>query len=107
MAADDSRTLVLPIGQLNGLSYVDPGFDEHSVVVRRGAEFLDLDDEQFAIGGRAHGSVDDAGGRSHTRAELAAAVGEHVAEPDRVLDGLLAEQLVVEHGPGREPRRSL
>jgi hypothetical protein len=106
MAADDSRTLVLPIGQLNGLTYVDPGSDEHSVVVRRGAEFLDLDDEQFAIWGRAHGSVDDAGGRSHTRAELAAAVGEHVAEPDRVLDGLLAEQLLVELAPGTEAARA-
>jgi hypothetical protein len=106
MAADDLRTLVLPIGQLNGLTYVHPGSDEHTVVVRRGAEFLDLDDEQFAVWGRAHGSVDDAGERGFTRAELAAAVREHVAEPDRVLDGLLAEHLLVELAPGPDGARA-
>jgi hypothetical protein len=106
MAADDLRTLVLPIGQLNGVTYPDPDSDEHTVLVRRGAAFLDLDDDQFAIWGMAHGSVDGAGERSFSRAELVAAAREQVAEPDRVLDGLLAEHLLAEVTPGTDSVRA-
>ena len=106
MAADDPRTLVLPIGQLNGITYLEPGSDEHSVTVRRGSDFLDLDDDQFALWGVAHGTVDGAGERSFTRAELVAAVADRVAEPDRVLDRLLAEHLLAEVTPGTDSVRA-
>ncbi|HEV2087951.1 MAG TPA: hypothetical protein VGR21_06545 [Cryptosporangiaceae bacterium] len=103
MATHDDTTLLFPIGHCVGSYYGLSGPTDHFHQVRVGPDVVRLSDEQFAMWGLAHGAPDRPAGQPWNRQRLletARKLGVSTAE--EVLDGLVADHLVVETTPGTD-----
>jgi hypothetical protein len=103
--ADRSRDepLIFPIGHYTGVLYrsVDPPAYHHTVML--GARVVQLSDPQFSVWLLARGPQASARGVAWTRSHvLVEATAAGVADPARVLAGLVAEGLLVETIPDTE-----
>jgi len=101
MAPDDSGKLLFPIGQCIGAYHDFPASTDHFTQVRVGADIHQLDDEQFAIWGLAHGAADRPVDEPWTRRSvLTAARAMGVRQGNKVLAGLISDHLLAETTPG-------
>ena len=100
MATDDAARLLFPIGHCFGAYYESPSSTDHFFQVRVGPDVISLNDEQFALWGLAHGTPDrDLNQPWGRRGVLEAAGRAGVPDREKVLDSLVADNLIAETTP--------
>ncbi len=103
MATHDDTALLLPIGHCVGSYYGLSAADEHFHQVRVGPDVVRLSDEQFAVWGLAHSAPGQPAGKPWDRqGVLEAARRLGASDAEGVLDGLVADHLIVATTPGTD-----